>query len=193
MFYAGDTEDEKLFSMSDEDVLLGSLGHPSSFSILLDRYQGRFLKKAKSIVGSHEDAEDAVQDTFVKVYKNAEKFLANTDRQMFRAWAYKILLNTCFTKYQKLKKKEDVLPHEILDLTTDANSEHTEDRIGFKDYVGGVLDRMPDKLSRVLRLHFLEGLPHRDIAEKEGVTVNTIKLRVHRAKKEFKKISALAI
>jgi len=50
-----------------------------------------------------------------------------------------------------------------------------------------VFSKMPKHLAKVLHLHFIEGSPHKEIAEKEGVSVSAIKTRVHRAKKEFKK------
>jgi len=48
---------------------------------------------------------------------------------------------------------------------------------------------MPEHLGRVLKLHFIEGRPQEEIAKMEGVSVGAIKTRVHRAKKEFKKIN----
>jgi len=58
-----------------------------------------------------------------------------------------------------------------------------------EDYIDSVLSRMPEHLGRVLKLHFIEGRPQEEIAKMEGVSVGAIKTRVHRAKKEFKKIN----
>ena len=74
-FQEGHNEEQDLVqSASDEELLKRSLKNPRLFEILLARYEEAFLRKAYYILGTKEAAEDAVQDAFVKIYKNAGRF-----------------------------------------------------------------------------------------------------------------------
>lgn len=175
---------------SDEEILALSIKQPYLFGILLDRYQDAFIRKAESVLRSREDAEDIVQETFTKIYRYADRFQVQ-EGASFKSWGYKILLNTAFTRYQKMKKHRSAVFNpdpEWYEVMADTKTQQFE-KEEMKDYVISVLSRMPEHLGKVLRLHFLEGRPQEEIAEIEGVSVGAIKTRVHRAKKEFKKIN----
>ncbi|HEC30454.1 MAG TPA: RNA polymerase sigma factor [Candidatus Yonathbacteria bacterium] len=177
-------------SKSDEDILALSVKQPAFFEVLLERYQEAFLRKALTVVRVKEDADDVVQETFVKIYRNAEKFEIQ-EGASFKSWGYKILMNTSFTQYQKMKKKGNMfaeLSPEFYETIADTGGDNMETKT-LRDDVVSVFSKMPKHLAKVLHLHFIEGRPHKEIAEKEGVTVSAIKTRVHRAKKEFKKIT----
>jgi DNA-directed RNA polymerase specialized sigma24 family protein len=61
--------------LSDEDLLQRSQSRPWLYAILLERYQDAFMRKARSILRNDLDAEEVVQDTFTKIYMNADKFV----------------------------------------------------------------------------------------------------------------------
>ncbi len=171
---------------SDSEILSLSLTEPSAFAVLVDRYQKDFLRKVEFILKNKEEAQDVVQDTFVKIYLNAKRFKVQ-EGATFKSWGYKILLNTCFT-YCKKKKREKLFfentPSEDLDLYR-AHDE-TEDRLDL-DLVKRVIARIPQALGNILTLNLLHGKSYETIAEDEGVTMGAIRTRMHRAKKEFKK------
>ena len=174
---------------SDEDILALSVDHPGLFEVLIDRYQEPFLRKAMKVLGTREDAEDAVQESFVKIYRYAGTFQVQ-EGASFKSWGYKILMNTSFTHYQKMKKRGDAfadIPPEMYEDLVDRNEEGLETKAA-RDEVASVFSRMPVHLAEVLKLHLVEGRPHKEIALKEGSSVSAIKTRVHRAKKEFRKV-----
>jgi RNA polymerase sigma-70 factor (ECF subfamily) len=174
--------------LADEVILEQSLAHPSLFSILVARYQDAFLRKAEGIVRSREEAEDIVQETFTKIYFNARRF-TYVEGATFKSWGYKILMNTTFTHYQKLKKKGAAhveLDPELYEMLPDpANFSHEET---MRDYVASFLSKMPSQLARPLRLHFIEEYSQKEIAEMEGSTVSAIKTKIYRAKREFERL-----
>ena len=175
--------------MSDEEVLALSIDNPSLFETIVDRYQEAFLRKAERILGARGDAEDVVQDAFTKIYFNAHRF-KKVEGASFKSWAYKILINTTFTHYQKLKKEGSFmskLDPEIYEILPDLNEESRFEDKTLRDYIVSIFSKMPRDLARVLELHFLEGRPHKDIAEQEGVSIAAVKTRVYRAKKLFRK------
>ncbi len=173
--------------LTDVEVLARSRREPWLFVVLLDRYQDPFLRRARNIVGSAEDAEEIVQDAFTKIYINAGKYEERPGAS-FSSWAYRILLNTAFTRYQKLVKdgRRFVSLDPEFEQFIGERANHSafeEDR----DIVERVLARLPGHFAAVLRLHYLERWSHHDIAEETGETVSAIKARIHRAKAAFRR------
>ena len=178
---------EQIKRMADEDVLVLSRREPSAFAVLTDRYSAAFLRKAMKYVGSKENAEDVVQETFTKIYMYSEKFTVQ-EGASFKSWGYKILVNTSLTKYQKLKREKNTffyIDPELEHLLKDNHNEFEEYTI--REYIVSTLSKLPTSFAEVLHKYFIEGVPQKEIAEEEGVSVSAIKTRIHRAKKEFKK------
>ncbi len=175
-------------TLRDEEILERSLEHPSLFAVLVARYQDAFLRKAEGIVRSREEAEDIVQETFTKIYFNARRF-KTVEGASFKSWGYKILMNTTFTHYQKLKKKGAAhveLDPEFYEMLPDpANYSHEET---MRDYVASFLSRMPAQLARPLKLHFIDEYSQKEIAEMEGTTVSAIKTKIYRGKRELERL-----
>jgi RNA polymerase sigma-70 factor, ECF subfamily len=178
---------EEFEEASDEEILLLAHTRPDLFEILVERYQDAFLRKAKTIVYSKEDAEEIVQDTFTRIYLYASKYEAQEGAR-FSSWAYTILTRVAFTRYQKLKKdkaRSVLLDPELYERLPD--TEDFVEELSTKDEVLVALARIPERAARLLRLQFIEGKTQEEIAELEGSTVSAVKTHVHRAKKLFKK------
>lgn len=173
-------------SMSDGEVLRASKEDPDAFSVLVDRYEDAFLRKARSILYAREDAEEVVQDAFTRIYLYADRYVPQ-EGATFSSWGYSILIRLAFTRYQKVKKERgrtlalDPEHYERL-----ADTDDFEDTLTIRDEVLQALARIPEQASRVLSLQFLEGKTQEEIAAIEGSTVSAVKTRVHRAKKSFK-------
>jgi RNA polymerase sigma-70 factor (ECF subfamily) len=173
---------------SDEEILATSLSHPSQFALLVDKYEDAFMRKALRILRSPEECEDAVQEAFTKIYMYAPRFKVQ-EGATFSSWGYKILINTCLTKYQKRKKEAGArveLDPEFYEMLPDGVDTKGEREL--RDEVASVLVRMPESFARALTRHFIDGKPHEEQASEEGISEGAIKTRVHRAKREFKKI-----
>jgi len=173
---------------SDEEILFASLSRPSLFAHIVDKYEDAFMRKAVRILYSPEESEDAVQEAFTKIYMYAPRFKVQEGAQ-FSSWAYKILINTCLTKYQKKKKEGSVraeLDPEFYEMLPDTGN--VVEQRELRDEIASVLVRMPESFARALTSHFIEGKPHEEQAGIEGVSESAIKTRVHRAKLQFKKI-----
>ena len=174
---------------SDEEILALSVSHPSLFALLVRAYEEPFLRKAMSIVREREEAEDIVQEAFTKIYLNAKKFKV-VEGAKFSSWGYRILINTALTHYAKRKRRGNAefgLDEEIWALIPDKNLRQFEKK-ELQDLVASVLSRMPAPIARALSLFFIEGKTQEEIAQSEGLSVGAVKTRVHRAKKEFKKV-----
>lgn len=178
-----------IHNWDDEQILLVSRAQPWIFSVLVDRYQEPFLRKAKSIVRDPRDAEEIVQDAFTKIYVYADKYEPQSGAK-FSSWAYRILMNTAFTRYQKLIKEGQRFT--AIDPEFEQFIGEMKEHSGFaekRDGIERILLRLPEHLSYVLRLHYLERWSQEDIATETGENVGTVKARIHRAKAAFKKES----
>jgi len=176
-------------SLPDEAILLRVGVEPWLFSLLLDRYQDAFLRKAIGIIHDPRDAEEIVQDTFTKIYLHASSF-SPVEGAKFSSWAYRILMNTAFTYYQKRRKAGErftALDPEFEQFVADKSSEPKARET--TDGVERILARLPGHFAQVLRLHYIERWSHQDIADETGEAVGTIKARIHRAKAAFRKVS----
>ncbi|HEX4799449.1 MAG TPA: RNA polymerase sigma factor [Candidatus Paceibacterota bacterium] len=185
----GLSTDENVRALSDELIVMRVQREPWLFTVLLDRYQDAFLRKAKTIIYNEQDAEEVVQDAFTKIYVHAHTFQTREGAK-FTSWAYTILINTALTRYQKCVKEGKrtmLLEPEYLELL-EGSTEHSGLNLT-KDAVDRVLVRLPGHFAKVLRLHYIERWSHKDIAQETGESVGAVKARIHRAKAEFRKES----
>ena len=139
-------------NLPDEEVLKLSITKPWLFAVLVDRYQSAFLRKAISIVRDKNDAEEIVQDAFTKIYIHAGTFTPQ-DGAKFSSWAYRILMNTAFTRYQKLIKEGQRFTN--LDPEFEQFVGEKTAHSGFEEKSDGIeriLERLPSHFAQVLRL-----------------------------------------
>lgn len=177
--------------LPDDEVLKLSLDDPAHFGIIVDRYREAFMRAARSITRNHDEAEDILQEAFAKIYMNGRRFKKQPGAT-FKSWAYKILVNTSFTHYQKLKKQQGSVSYldpvlyddAIIDEGASALAANTDNRA----IVTKTLEKMPEHLGRVMKLYYLEDKSYDDIAKVESISLTTLKMRLFRAKRLFKKL-----
>lgn len=180
-------DSEAAGNLSDEEVLFRASAQPWYFAVLIDRYEAAFVRKVRGIIRDPRDVEEVVQDAFTKIYLKGHTFTPQAGAT-FSSWAYRILLNTAFTRYQKLRKEGERFMSADPDFmefvaVEDKEGVVSEDR----DAIERILARLPGAFAHVLRLHYLEHWSHRDIGESLGENEGTIKARIHRAKAAFRK------
>lgn len=177
-------------SLSDAQILALSVKQPHYFEVIVERYQRQFVRKAISVLRNEEDASDVVQETFVRIYTAANRF-KKKEGATFSSWAYAILVNQCYTAYRKQRRSSQVSIESnpaFADLIPDkAGIQEYEQRF-VKDHVLSLISRLPVILRNVVDLYFIKGIPQQVIAEQEGVSNGVIRARIHRAKKELKKL-----
>ena len=179
-------------AIPDEIILETSQERPDLFSMLVDLYEPPFLRLALRVVRDRTEAEDVVQEAFVKMYRYAKRFKKEEGRK-FSSWAYKIVLNTAITHYHKVRKREWLLPDPAL---SGIDPTAGEARVQFKEaalnreteeVVRSVLEVMPDDLGALLKSYYLEDKSYKTIAASEGMSIGALKMKLFRARKLFKK------
>jgi len=170
-------------------VLERSQKEPENFAILVRRYEAAFLRRARRILAIPEDAEEVVQDAFVKMYLYADKFHPQ-EGASFSSWAYTILNRVAYTRYRIKKIERDgrtELSPEHYESLPDVRAEFLED-LSVRNEVIAALAKLPETAAKILRLQFIEGKSQEEIAASEQLSIPAVKTRIHRAKKLFKKI-----
>lgn len=186
MTFSSDALD--LGALPDAEVLARSQREPELFAILVRRYEAALLRRARSILRSPEDAEEAVQDAFTKMYLYAPRY-APREGATFSSWAYTILNRVAYTKYRARRKERGEraeLAPEHFEALPDARAEFLEG-LSLRNEVLAALAELPETAARILHLQFIEGKTQEEIASSEGLSVSAVKTRVHRAKKLFKR------
>jgi len=173
-----DLSDEELFALTCE-------GEREAFHLLVERYEGRAIHTARSIVGSYETAREVAQEAFLKVYAARERF---DQKRAFRTWFYRILRNQAV---DRVRRTAPGTPGGTVELVGDWNASETTPAHGAseterKQLVRQVLDTLPHQFREVLILRDLESLSCADIGERVGATPGTVRWRLHHARKLFR-------
>lgn len=142
----------------------------------LYRTQGAPLKSlAFHLIGNRQDAEDAVQEAFLKLYRSIEGFQGNSS---LGTWLCRIVINACYDLARKRQRETD-LPNDA-----EAAGEHTTLRVA----LDGALKRIHPQHRMVFLLFEVEGLRHSDIASILEIPEGTSKAWLFEAKKELKRL-----
>ena len=178
--------------LSDTEILKGSQSCPWMFGMLVDRYQKAFLRKSFYILRSPDAAEDAVQETFLKIYKYAHQFSEQANAS-FSSWAYKILTNVCYdlaSRQVQEASRMKVMDFSDLDVLGGLDNSLGNEQVSF---VQSILSRLPRNLSRLLSLYFFEEKTYEEIAALENISLSAVRSGLHRAKKQFKNVAVKMI
>ncbi|MGB1042094.1 MAG: RNA polymerase sigma factor [Tenacibaculum sp.] len=170
--------------MNEADLIsqLTSKKHEErAFAKLLDLYQERLYWHIRKIVGTHENADDVLQNTFVRVYKNLSKFKQDSS---LHTWMYRIAYNESIRFLEKEKKKtfsslQDVSDKFLGDLTEDVFFDGEEAQYKLQK----VLSELPDNQRVVFNMKYYDNLKFREIAQIINVKEGTVKTHYYAAVK----------
>ena len=160
-----------------------------AFRLLLKKYQQKIYWHVRRMVIDHDDADDVVQDIFIKVWRNLEKF--REDSQLY-TWLYRIATNECITFLNKKKQKQSV----SLD---DESSAYLSDSLADGAYFNGVKAQMklqqalltlPDKQRLVFNMKYFEDMKYEEISDVLGTSVGALKASYHLAVKKIENFFA---
>lgn len=154
--------------------LRAKAGDRQAFAQLVDLTYPRALRFALHMVGTREDAEEAVQDTYVRVYHSLPRF---RDDARFEPWLFRILANRCRTLMAKRARHSTLIQYgDLPDRigTADATRDWTEE-------VYQVLETLPAEQKEAFLLRHVEDMAYEDIAAVTGVGLSAVRMRVKRA------------
>jgi len=173
-------------NMSDEEVLKLSYKRPSRFGELFDRHYERFMATAQKTLRSRDDAEDVVQEAFIRIYKYGKKFPQNGGK--FKPWVNTILKNCMADQINKYKNTTTALTEEIEATTPNLDQEEISNSSSNKNYVQFVLNKIGGVTAEIINLRYILGKSFKEIAKILNIKNGTARVRAHRSKKVFMQI-----
>lgn len=166
------------------------------FPKIYDAYRPKILRYLSRLIGE-SDAEDLTQETFVKVHQALRSFRGESQ---LSTWLYRIATNTAldrmrqpsFRRVEQVSLAEEGEEAMILDRVrlSDGQKPPIEKELirdEMNDCIRGYIDRLPDDYRTVLVLSEWEGLRNQQIADILGITLDVVKIRLHRAKAKLKR------
>lgn len=159
-------------------------GDTTAYADLVARYRDRLGRYALHMLGNREDAEEALQDAFVRAYRSLARC---DDPERFGAWLYGILVNRCRTTGARAARRARRFVHDPVALET-APLPGPADQTEWDDVVRWALARLAPESREVFLLKHVEELEYEDIAQLTGVGVSALKMRVKRAREQLQSI-----
>lgn len=183
--------DVKEIQKTDEELVAITLDDPAFFGILMERYDSRmllYIKRMSSVTA--EEAEDILQDSFLKAYQN----LRNFDRKLkFSSWLYRIVHNETISYWRKKKVRPQgniaQVDDEFFDRIMDSHDLIKElDGEYLRDALEDVLKEMDDRYREILILKYIEEKSYEEISAILKKPPGTVATHINRAKKQFREL-----
>ncbi|NOZ55329.1 MAG: sigma-70 family RNA polymerase sigma factor [Calditrichaeota bacterium] len=177
---------------SDEELIERfQKGDREAFEKIVERYKDQLLNFAYRFLGSRQEAEDVVQDTFLRVYRNRKAYRRVA---RFSTWIYTIAGNLAKTELRKRKRRKlfsisdlgfEEKDYEISDLSH--NPEDDVEGTLKEEIIQSEIEKLPPKFREVIILRDVQGLSYEEIALILKIPIGTVKSRVNRARLRLQK------
>jgi|GWRWMinimDraft_6_1066014.scaffolds.fasta_scaffold15500_2 RNA polymerase sigma-70 factor (ECF subfamily) len=163
-------------SPSDAQIVRAVLlGDVDVFAHLVDRYHARCLRVATHLLGDSDDAEDAVQEAFVRAYRHLGSY---RERDRFGAWLLRIVVNQCRTR---VTREARYLPFDAEQHDSESATDSTANLGDQRAELAHALAQLGPDQREALVLRFAEELSYEEISSLTGVGISALKMRVQRA------------
>ncbi|MGE6221297.1 RNA polymerase sigma factor [Nubsella zeaxanthinifaciens] len=158
----------------------------TGFNLLLQKYQQKIYWHIRRLVIDHDDADDLVQETFVKVWKNLQNFRA--DSQLY-TWIYRIATNESITFLNKKKNKNNISLDDVdTDLSETLASSTYFDGDKIQRKLQNAILTLPEKQRIIFNMKYFDDMKYEEISEVLGTSVGALKASFHIAVKKIETI-----
>lgn len=165
------------------DLIQSKSDWEEGFRLLTAKYQERLYWQIRRIVLNHEDANDVIQNTFIKVYRNISKFEA---KSKLYTWLYRIATNEAITFLRKKKRKQTVdIEGDASEITRQLTADEYFDGDEIQIQLQAALSTLPEKQRAVFNLRYFDELSYREISELLDTSVGALKASYHHAVKKI--------
>ena len=147
-----------------------------AFAALVDMYYARCLRFALHMLANRSDAEEAVQDTFVRLYRALPTY---REQDSFEPWLFRILGNRCRSAGARERRHADFL--EYGDVPERATAALHDGEIAWREEIELALRALPVEQREAFLMRHVEGMSYEDMAVATGAGLSALKMRVKRA------------
>ncbi len=175
---AKDITDNEILSLLHEESSL-----EQGFRALMQKYQERLYWHIRRMVYEHEDANDVIQNTFIKVYKSIQKF---EGKSKLYTWLYRIATNEAITFINKKKRKMMAsLDEEESTVAMKLEADPYFDGDNAQLLLQNALSQLPEKQRIVFNLRYYEEMTYKEMADVLDTSVGALKASFHHAMKKI--------
>lgn len=157
-------------------------GDTAAFAVLVARYRDRLGRYAMHMLGDRGDAEEALQDAFVRAYRSLAR--CREDGQ-FGPWLFGILVNRCRTAGRRAARRKRMFVRDEVSLER-ASAPETSDRAEWDDTVRWAMERLAPPLREAFLLKHVEDMEYEEMSRLTGTGVSALKMRVMRAREQLR-------
>ncbi len=157
-------------------------GDLEAFEMLVKKYQNQAVNIAYSLLGCRLDAEDAAQESFIKIYRNIGGF---KEESKFFTWLYRIVVNTAYDFLRQKKHTPISLDDDDIKYTLSVLPKETEFQSS-QELLNAALAKLPFEYRSVLILREIEGVSYQEIAETLKISIGTVESRLFRGRAMLK-------
>lgn len=170
--------------MTNEELIKGCIQEDESCQRELFRqYAGKMLGVCHRYARNAADAEDIVQDAFIKVFEKIYQFKSEGS---FEGWIRKIVVNTALKKYAVIRYDKEVSGYEINDRNESSTDATAYSQLSEKELLGLIND-LPDGYRLIFNMYVIEGYQHEEIAEMLNIQPGTSRSQLVKARNMLKK------
>ena len=145
--------------------------------MLVDRYRDRYARYALHMLGNREDAQEALQDAFMRAYRSLARC---EDPERFAAWLFRILVNRCRTLGARRGRRARTFVADELALLS-ASHEHPAEQTAWREEIDRALQQLRPEQREAFLLKYVDELGYDEMSQLTGVGVSALKMRVMRA------------
>jgi len=161
-------------------------GDTAAYAGLITRYRDRLARYATRMLGNSADAEDALQDAFVRGYR----YLARcTDPERFGAWLFGILVNRCRTLGSQRARRQRLIIDDQAALER-ASVSHSEGDEALRDAIEHAVAQLQPDQREAFLLKYVEEMSYQEMKQLTGARISALKMRVARARQELRQLLA---
>ncbi len=164
-------------------------GESQVYARLVERYKDRLGRYAVRMLGDVADAEDALQDTFVRGYRSLARC---TNPDGFGAWLFGILVNRCRTYASQRSRRQALVVTSDL-AVAGASVEHSADQDAWREAITWALEQLPSEQREAFLLKHVEDLSYEEMERLTGARIPALKMRVFRAREALRQLLAETI
>ncbi len=166
----------------DEELVAAVAGarDAAAFRILVDRHAAQALRMAERILHNRADAEDAVQEAFQRLWREARRF--RPERGRFRGWFIRVLINVCRDRQRRSQRRPVTGMVDLEAVSVDWQGVERLDRV---HAVRQALAALPERQRWAVVLTYYEGLSNREAAAAMGVSVKALEALLVRARRHL--------
>lgn len=170
--------------LAEPDHVLAGLvgeGNQAAYSVLMTRHVDRHVAFAERVLGGRLEAEDAIQEAFVKLWKNAGRY--DQSKAKFTTWFYRIVLNQCLD--QKRRKRPEALP-EGFDAVDERDGPDLELQEAQRSRTVQIaLANLPESQGTAITLCYFEGLTNKEAADILDLNIKALESLLMRGRKKL--------